>query len=231
MKMLAKGSIGALLLAAAMSAAAFPVNVTSIDGTFENTTGNGVNGNGTSLISWGNGIQSSYEFTGATPLPVINDDSAFVLGMLTHTNNQVSGGTLTSADLAVTLGFSAAGITGAGEGEFVFTHNETPDTACTGTLFLGICWFGSFTGDVDDTITQTGASVTSSDFILGGVEYSLELLGLSADGSTPENTVQDYNLWARLNATALPVSVPEPGTLALLGLGLAGLGMARRRKA
>ncbi len=34
MKMLAKGSFGALLLTAAMSVAAFPVNVTSISGTF-----------------------------------------------------------------------------------------------------------------------------------------------------------------------------------------------------
>src|SRR5690554_4124829 len=108
MKMLAKGSIGALLLTAAMSVAAFPVDVTSIDGIFQNTkdeNGNTVAGEGSNLISWGgSSSQSSYEFNGASPLPIqVTDTSEFVLGTLTHTNNQVTGSTLTSTDLAITL--------------------------------------------------------------------------------------------------------------------------------
>src|SRR5690554_174897 len=179
MKMLMKGSFGALLLTAAMSVAAFPVDVTSIDGVFQNAlldNGNLANGNNTSNINWGNGnVKSGYGFTGASPLPLeIFDDSVFSLGQLTHTNNQITGPALTSTDLAVTLGFAGFGDTSAQQGTFVFAHDETLDNATYKTCIFWFICSTKHDGPVDDTITQTGASVTSSSFILGGFEYTLE---------------------------------------------------------
>jgi|GEM_PF-5641118 len=45
------------------------------------------------------------------------------------------------------------------------------------------------------------------------------------------NVARSYEMVANFNITAEHAVVPEPGTLALFGLGLAGLGMARRKRA
>lgn len=187
---------------------------------FANSSVDFTNSGGTlSAVSVGGGTGLSLSSSSLIAVNGLNG-----MGMVTG-----SLGTLTFATGALTVGnLMGPNATLAAGGSFVITGNGTSGIP-NGTIFSG-----SFSGPVTWTMI-TLANGTHNYTLTGSIEGTW-YTGATVNGATVQLTINTgkgfFNGSTKISSgdTNINMTVPEPGTLGLLGTGLVGLAGVLRKK-
>ncbi|MDB5749512.1 MAG: hypothetical protein JWP72_4360 [Massilia sp.] len=194
--------VPALVLSAVMPLA-FAGPVTIFEDDFDRADGNSV-GNG-----W-------YEIEGIAADVAITANTVRLRSQAAGIN-----GTATTPDAALTRTISTVGVN-----SVAVAFTWSPYTASESSDFLNLAWKKS----ADVTYTNVGS------LALGGqTGYTFASFHLGAMAS---NTSIDLRFWTNVNAnnegaflnSVKVTAVPEPGSIALMSLALAGMGLVARRK-
>lgn len=205
-------------------------------------------GSGQSSLSIGNNpaLGTVDTYLGVTPpqaLPFLGLSTS-----LTHSNNPITGSSLTSALLTNTVTLTPTGSGGSSVQSVPFNiaFTETPNsgtcavagspTPCNDIFVLtgGLLNFNfAYDDDLDGIFDTYFVNIFPT---TGGVLSTLENTACAAAGvangcigfSTPENGATTLAFGFTISTN--PLQVPEPGILALFGIGLMGLFAARRRR-
>ncbi len=258
MNLIKKFSIGLAVATMSLAANASFITVTA-DGGFTSATTNGgaaiapVDTASTSQVSWGTPIngggQSSLLLTDQPTVSIDLLDTNYLLSTLTHINKSIDGINDDFLDKAViggTLAFVGTDFLPGINTLFDIDFKETGNLAN-----IDYCVNEGNNGETGPTDPNDHAHATACDdrfdytvdgatfpvaipLSIGGVGYTLTLFG--ATDLAGNNLIPDNRFWTPENGDtnvytfARLARVPEPASIAILGLGLLGLASSRKRK-